>query len=334
MLALRPIVYDSSTGIILSRTQHYRALCELGYSHVPAEWIKDCANLTEEGKRRFILTDNSQTGEWDIEILQADYTVVEIESWGLEIEELSQSVEIELSTPEPELISDHRTESADRAGSLARRFGVPPFSVLDSRQGYWQERKRIWRAIINDKGESREQTLRQDMAINDPAFYRKKEQKEKELGRTLTTKEFESEHYKVPDNYLVGGVSLLDPVLCEIICQWFGRPKGKYFNCFAGDTVFGRVAVHFGNEFVGVELRPEQVAINNEHIKEFGDQIRYICDDGRNIQKHVPNDSQDLLFSCPPYYDLEIYSDLPNDASNQPTYTDFISILRDAFTDA
>jgi len=28
--------------------------------------------------------------------------------------------------------------------TLAERFGVPPFSVLDARQGYWQERKRAW----------------------------------------------------------------------------------------------------------------------------------------------------------------------------------------------
>jgi hypothetical protein len=28
--------------------------------------------------------------------------------------------------------------------SLAERFGVPPFSVLDARRGYWQDRKRAW----------------------------------------------------------------------------------------------------------------------------------------------------------------------------------------------
>ena len=31
--------------------------------------------------------------------------------------------------------------------SLAERFGVPPFSVLDARQGYWQDRKRAWLAL-------------------------------------------------------------------------------------------------------------------------------------------------------------------------------------------
>jgi hypothetical protein len=31
--------------------------------------------------------------------------------------------------------------------TLAERFGVPPFSVLDARQGYWQNRKRAWIAL-------------------------------------------------------------------------------------------------------------------------------------------------------------------------------------------
>ena len=50
--------------------------------------------------------------------------------------------------------------------------------------------------------------------------------------------------------------------------------------------------------------------------------------------KHIKEDSQDLLFSCPPYFDLEVYSDLKNDASNQKEYKDFLQILDNAFTRA
>ena len=61
---------------------------------------------------------------------------------------------------------------------------------------------------------------------------------------------------------------------------------------------------------------------------------RYICDDGQNVTQHIEVESQDLLFSCPPYFDLEKYSDLDNDASNQKSYDEFICILRNAFTSA
>ena len=41
-----------------------------------------------------------------------------------------------------------------------------------------------------------------------------------------------------------------------------------------------------------------------------------------------------MIFSCPPYFDLEQYSNLENDASNQETYEDFIEILDKAFTNS
>ena len=41
-----------------------------------------------------------------------------------------------------------------------------------------------------------------------------------------------------------------------------------------------------------------------------------------------------MFFSCPPYFDLEVYSDNPNDASNQGTYEEFYEILDEAFSKA
>lgn len=155
----------------------------------------------------------------------------------------------------------------------------------------------MWRELIADNGESREGTL-------DTAML----------------------------SQLNNGVSLLDPVMAEIVCRWFGIEGGNAFDCFAGDTVFGYVAATLGMNFTGIELREEQAQLNNERVE--GMSARYICDDGQNVGKHIAAGSQDLLFSCPPYYDLEVYSDKPNDASNQPTYEAFLSILENAFASA
>jgi hypothetical protein len=48
-----------------------------------------------------------------------------------------------MAGPEP----DPQVSSEEAHRTLAERFGVPPFSVLDARQGYWQERKRAWIAL-------------------------------------------------------------------------------------------------------------------------------------------------------------------------------------------
>ena len=64
------------------------------------------------------------------------------------------------------------------------------------------------------------------------------------------------------------------------------------------------------------------------------DNIYYVCDDGRNVLKHFAQETQDLLISCPPYFDLEVYSDNENDASNQKSYKDFIGIIEAIYSDA
>jgi DNA modification methylase len=168
---------------------------------------------------------------------------------------------------------------------------VPPFSILDTKQGYWLDRKKYWKNLIGDNGETRENLI--------------------------------SDFY---------GTSILDPVLAEISNRWFGIDNGNTFDCFAGDSVFGYVSDALGNKFTGIELRQEQADLNNERLK--GSKSKYICDDGVNVLKHIPAASQDLLFSCPPYYDLEVYSELENDASNQNNYKDFLKIINKAFTGA
>lgn len=74
--------------------------------------------------------------------------------------------------------------------TLAERFIVPPFSVLDARQGYWQERKRAWLAlgIQSELGRGDNVLGHSDQSINID-FYTQKRKLEAEMGRDLTTDE-------------------------------------------------------------------------------------------------------------------------------------------------
>ena len=357
MLELRPIVVDN-TFVALGGNMRYRALTAISdmdeaelksrlseardfqkktaaeqdnlieywqrWKDKPTAHIIKATELSEEEQREFIIKDNVGYGEWDMDALANEWDAEELDDWGLDV---WQNKEWENGE------SSGATNSKPANASLNDRFIVPPFSILDTRKGYWQERKKKWRELIGDNGESRNDTLITSPEIKYKDLYQRTRQHREELG--ITFKEYLDKY--VPDDVkereaskvLSAGVSLLDPVMAEIVCRWFGQDNCKTFDCFAGDSVFGYVSAHLGNEFVGIELRPEQARLNNERVE--GMTARYINDDGQNVAQHIAPDSQDLLFSCPPYFDLEKYSDLENDASNQDSYEDFIKILENAF---
>jgi DNA modification methylase len=110
--------------------------------------------------------------------------------------------------------------------------------------------------------------------------------------------------------------------------------KPSAFDCFAGDSVGGFVMSYLGAKFSGTELREEQARLNNERVDAFNLDAKYHCDDGRNIAKYLQPESQDLFFSCPPYFDLEHYSDDERDASNQGSYEEFLGLLDTAFSES
>ena len=121
------------------------------------------------------------------------------------------------------------------------------------------------------------------------------------------------------------GTSIFDPVLCEVMYYWYCPPGGFILDPFAGGSVRGIVAARLGRRYVGIELRPEQVEANRaqwERIKNvkgqhypFPDPI-WIVGDSRNLGELAkPAAPFDFIFSCPPYFDLEVYSDDPNDLS-------------------
>jgi 16S rRNA G966 N2-methylase RsmD len=113
-----------------------------------------------------------------------------------------------------------------------------------------------------------------------------------------------------------GGTSIFDPVLCEIAYRWFCPPGGTVLDPFAGGSVRGIVASRLGRRYVGVELRPEQVAANREQTGLAADPYpEWREGDARKLEAVAGDVSADLIFSCPPYWRLERYSDHPADLS-------------------
>ena len=72
--------------------------------------------------------------------------------------------------------------------TLFDRFVVPPFSILDTRKGYWQARKKLWREQIGDMGESRNDKLITSPGLKYMELYMHTKKHREELG--LSFKEY------------------------------------------------------------------------------------------------------------------------------------------------
>jgi len=85
MMELRPIITDE-TGMVLGGNQRLKALKELGMKEIPDSWVKKASDLTEEERARFIIVDNVEVGDWDEGLLSEDYSLEDLQDWGVELE--------------------------------------------------------------------------------------------------------------------------------------------------------------------------------------------------------------------------------------------------------
>lgn len=196
------------------------------------------------------------------------------------------------------------------SGPVAERFGFPPFSVLDAKQGEWQERKRAW-AALGIRGEIGRQDKNNGKSRQTSSIYLVKSA----LGDYMAGGD-------IVDNGSVGdSASIFDPVLCECVYRWFSPVGGQVVDPFAGGSVRGIVAGMLGRRYWGCDLRQEQIDANEQQAADINPPVRpaWVCGDSMDTLEHAPD--ADLVFSCPPYGDLEKYSEDPKDLSSMEWHT-------------
>jgi DNA modification methylase len=87
-----------------------------------------------------------------------------------------------------------------------------------------------------------------------------------------------------------------------------------------------------GYDYTGIDLREEQIEANRQQWADIGLSLNeakptWLVGDSRNIND-LAGGAYDLIFSCPPYADLEVYSDDPNDLSTL-AYPEFLASYRE-----
>ena len=276
----KPIV-ATSDGTVIGGNHQLAAAKKLGWTHIAVVVTND----DELKAKAFALADNrtADLGTYDNDLLSEMLSSVSSDPKLLAATSFKEEDLLNLS-----YIPDDQPKR-----NFIKEFGAPPFSILDTRQGYWQDRKREWLNF----GIKSELGREEDMLFGDikPGMY---------AG-------YESD---------ISNTSVFDPVLTELMYKWFMAPGGKILDLFAGGSVRGIVASVLDRYYTGIDLASEQIKENYKQAKELvPDNIpNWIIGDSMNVLD-LANDSYDFIFTCPPYGFLEVYSDDPGDLSNMST---------------
>ena len=400
----RSILIDKH-GVVLAGNKTLQTAVEIGLTEVEvvqtdgtkvvAVQRMDLDLAKDERARKLAFADN-RIAEVDLE-WDAERIVAEVEA-GIDLSGLWYDNEIE------EMLRDVQDNGEpSKSLTLRERFVVPPFSVLDARQGYWQNRKRAWIAlgIQSELGRGENASPggspRSAASLGSDGKTRRGDGKGSTLGAIASNQAtLLSPDYGSKGNGLLGfskqartrykknlaagrekavsyqsqgrqtalqkmgdsrakvfgtegnasemtGTSIFDPVLTELAYRWFCPPEGHVLDPFAGGSVRGIVAARLGRRYTGVDLSGAQLEANRQQATEIlvakppeeanakGRPV-WIKGDSRNIETLAPGE-YDFILSCPPYADLEVYSDDSRDLSTMG-YDAFLAGYREVIAKA
>lgn len=201
---------------------------------------------------------------------------------------------------------DELIEGAKTVETLNDRFMEVPTTILNTQSGNWVSRKQRW-IKLGVKGH---------------------------IGRSLDGVTQKSNNFRnlnksgyAPKSFTKinneqGYASVFNPALAELMYNWFCPDNGTVLDPFAGGISRGAVAAYMGLSYIGIDLRKEQIDSNYElFAKMDGSDLaahrpKWIVADSNSYIDTIEDKSFDMILTCPPYGNLEVYSDMDVDLSN------------------
>tara|TARA_R100001163_G_C5068168_1_gene208042 strand:- start:6875 stop:8191 length:1317 start_codon:yes stop_codon:yes gene_type:complete len=280
-----PVIAREEDSMVIAGHTRIAAARSLGLSTIPVRYMK----LSRTEAELLAIADNKlgEISDWNEDMLKDILAALpenDLDDIGFSLDELEEII----------TGSDNEFDVGDFAeynGTLYEQFIMPPFSVIDAGNGEWQKRKKYWKQFFDSS------YGRKDSLISNSPMY----------------------------SEIDNGTSIFDPVLCEILYTWFSSEGCTIIDPFAGGSVRGIMSAFLNRNYIGLDIRKEQIEENIEQYEtqNLDQNIQWIHGNSENIDQLV-DQKGDLIFTCPPYFDLEVYSDLEDDLSNK-SYEEFLS---------
>lgn len=138
-----PIVVSSRSGFITKGHARLEAAKILGCDAVPVDF-QDYEN--EASEYADMIADNRIAELAEPSLPEIKDLLEELDTGDFDMD-LTGFDDKEIEDLMSQFYQDDNISVDVAHKTLAERFIVPPFSVLDARQGYWQDRKRAWLAL-------------------------------------------------------------------------------------------------------------------------------------------------------------------------------------------
>jgi hypothetical protein len=136
-------VLIAEDGEIIAGHGRIMAAQRLGIAEVP---VMIATGWSAEQKRAYAIADNklALNAGWDEGLLKLELS--ELSGFGFDMGAIGFSAD-ELGGLFGNAAAAAAGAGKAAAGSLAQKFGLPPFSVLNAREGWWQARKEAWLSL-------------------------------------------------------------------------------------------------------------------------------------------------------------------------------------------
>ena len=139
-------VVAKSDGSVVDGHLRLKAAQRMGMKSVPVVLADE---LTDAQVKAFRLLANRSANwaDWDEDLLRLELGELqdmdfEMSLTGFNADELGALLDMDGGTVEGSGVGEPEARQ-----KLSERFGVAPFSVLNAREGWWQERKNAWLAL-------------------------------------------------------------------------------------------------------------------------------------------------------------------------------------------